>query len=93
MPDSVVHQISVADRAKIESLMRVIDCAQNEVAKALGPYLGFKDAKVVDHTAHQRRAEVSRAAEVKKKLIAVIYSEDGRYGCYYDPPGICELCE
>jgi hypothetical protein len=92
MPDSVVHQISVADRAKIESLMRVIDFAENEVAKVLGAYFGFKDAKVVDHTPHEPRAEVIRAAEIKK-LIAVIYSKDGRYGCYYDPPGIAELCE
>jgi len=91
MTDSTVHEISIADRAKIDALMRVIHFAQNEVAKTLGVYFGFKDATTVDRAPHEPHSPVIRAAAVKK-LVAVIYSEDGRYGCYYDPPGVAELC-
>jgi hypothetical protein len=92
MPDSTVHEISAADRAKIDAPMQVIHFAQNEVAKTLGAYFGFKDATIIDRAPHDPHSPVIRAAAVKK-LTAVIYSRDGHYGCYYDPPGIAELCE
>jgi len=92
MNDAGVHEISVADRAKIESLVRVKDFVESEIAKTLGAYFGFKDPKIYHGAPHEPRTEAIRAAVVKK-LVAVIYSSDGHYGCYYDPPGIAELCE
>lgn len=93
MSDSTFHNVSVADQEKIKKLKHDIEVAEKEIAKTLGAYFGFKDAKVVyDHVPHEPRTAVVRVAE-ERKLIAVIYSDDGHYGCYYDPPGVAELCE
>jgi hypothetical protein len=88
----MTHQVSVADRQKIAKLVAAVQTAEQQIASILAPYFGAKQGKVVhDHAEHEPRSpEVRVAAE--KKLIAVVDFGSG-YGCYYDPPGICEPCE
>jgi hypothetical protein len=91
MTNSTSHQISDADRARIEVLMKTAQSAQDEVAKILASYFDSKSGKLVhDHVEHPPKTENVRVLETKK-LIAVVDFGNG-YGCYYDPPGICEKC-
>jgi hypothetical protein len=85
------HRVSDADRAKIAALQGTIETAQGEIAKILAAYFGSKSGKLVnDREPHEPKTGAVKAAVVKK-LIAVVDYGNG-YGCYYDPPGICERC-
>jgi hypothetical protein len=85
------RKISAVDQARILALTQVVDFAQDEIAEILAGYFGSKQGKIVhDHKLHPLKTPHLRSLK-KKKLIAVVDYGKG-YGCYYDPPGICEPC-
>jgi hypothetical protein len=91
MTDPAAHKVSQEDRTKIAALENAIAHAEKEIAQILAAYFGAKKGTLVhDHAPHEPRTEVVRLV-TEKKLIAVVDYGNG-YGCYYDPPGICERC-
>jgi hypothetical protein len=92
MSNTASHNLSEADRAEIKIQMQRIAVAEDKVAKILAGYFGEKAGKLVyDHKPQEPQTPVVRLAGPEKKLIAVVDFGNG-YGCYYDPPGVCERC-